>query len=172
MRKIIWSNLNLNPADWKDGFIEHAEINGINVDPNDEYALYDYMVETNDEYLEDERANLNIVLDNNILAIADLGFWNGRKSGYRIMRKNVNACLHIEQSCDYAEFYCDRYDCKSEQHHHDGTHYITYREIKPGVTETQLNNFLAKIYNDTFTREDVTKYTRSIKPYISKVYGW
>lgn len=28
MKHIIWSNINLNPEDWKEGYKEIAEING------------------------------------------------------------------------------------------------------------------------------------------------
>lgn len=61
-RHIIWSNMNLEVADWRDGYKEHLEINELSDDPNDENKLYEYMVETNEEYLSDERANLNVCL--------------------------------------------------------------------------------------------------------------
>ena len=50
-RHIIWSDMNLNPDDWRDGYKDFLEINEIDGDPNDEHKLYEYMVETNGEYL-------------------------------------------------------------------------------------------------------------------------
>ena len=41
------------------------------------------MYEINNRYLDDERVNLNIQLDQPILVIADLGLWNGRRPGYQ-----------------------------------------------------------------------------------------
>lgn len=73
---IIWSNENLDTEDWKESFKEFIEMNNLDIDPNDEEKLYKYMVETNDEYLSDERINLNINVPgtDTILVIADLGF--------------------------------------------------------------------------------------------------
>lgn len=75
--KIIWSNMNLNVDDWRDGYAEYCEINEI--EPGDEYDIYNWMEATNAEYLHDERANLNKPIDGNILIIGDLGLWNGRQ---------------------------------------------------------------------------------------------
>ena len=172
MKHIIWSNINLNPEDWKEGYKETAEINKWDEDTDDEDNLLRYMYETNDMYLDDERANLNVQTEGRIIAIADLGFWYGRKMGYKLLDHNVNNCLQLESSCDYAKFYCDRYDLKSTQHHHDGSHYITYREVKPNITSDQLDNFCWKIYDGKATQKDITRCTRSLRPRVQKVYGW
>ena len=58
-RHIIWSNMNLDVDDWREGYQEFLEANELDDDPNDENKLYEYMTETNDEYLSDERTNLN-----------------------------------------------------------------------------------------------------------------
>lgn len=41
-RHIIWSNMNLEVADWRDGYKEYLEINELSDDPNDENKLYEY----------------------------------------------------------------------------------------------------------------------------------
>lgn len=171
-KNMIWSNMNLDIEDWRDGYKEFLEINGMDEDPNDEYAIYNWMNETNDMYLDDERYNLNVSTNGRIIAIADLGFWNRRAIGYKLLDHNVNDCLQFEKDCEYAEFFCDRYDLKSEQHHHDGGHYITYREFKPKITSDQADNFCWKLYNGKITQRDITRYTRSLRPYVAKVYGW
>ena len=56
----IWSNINLDIEDWRDAYKEFLEMNEMDDDPNDEDALYDWMVEMNDNYLDDERMNLDI----------------------------------------------------------------------------------------------------------------
>lgn len=172
MKHIIWSNVNLDPDDWKESYKEMAEINEWDEDTDDENNLLRYMYEINDMYLDDERANLNKQTEGRIIAIADLGFWNGRSMGYKLLNHNVNSCLQFEKSCDYAEFYCDRYNLKSTQYHHDGTHYITYREFKPNISSDQADNFCWKLYNGKVTQKDITRYTRSLRPYVNKVYGW
>lgn len=165
-KHIIWSNVNLNLDDWKD-FLEEEY-----PDVTDEYEQCKLVSELNDEYLGDERANCDIHTEGRIVAIADLGLWNGRRQGYKLLDHNINDCLCLEESCDYAEFYCDSYDLKSIQHHHDGSHYITYREFKPGITSDQADSFCWKLYEGKATRKDITRYTRSLKPYVNKVYGW
>ena len=165
-KHIIWSNLNINLEDWKD-FLEEEYPN-----VTDEYDQYNLVSELNDEYLGDEQMNCNIHTDGRIIAIANLGFWNGRRIGYKLLDHNVNDCLQFEKDCDYAEFYCDRYDLKSTQHHHDGSHCITYREFRPNITSDQADNFCWKLYNGKATQNDITRYTRSLKPYVNKVYGW
>lgn len=172
-KHIIWSNMNLDIEDWRDGYKEFLEINGIDDrDPDDEDDIYDWMVELNDEYLGDEQMNCNIHTDGRIIAIANLCFWNGRRIGYKLLDHNVNDCLQFEQGCDYAEFYCDRYDLCSTQYHHDGSHCITYREFRPNITSDQADNFCWKLYEGKATQKDITRYTRSLKPYVNKAYGW
>lgn len=95
-RHIIWSDMNLNPDDWRDGYKDFLEINEIDGDPNDEHKLYEYMVETNGEYLSDERANLNIQLSQPIIVIGDIGRWNGRVMGYKMIDSgNIKDCLYL-----------------------------------------------------------------------------
>ena len=57
-RHIIWSNRNLDIDDWREDYKEFLEANALDYDPNDESALYEWMAETNDNYLFDERANI------------------------------------------------------------------------------------------------------------------
>ena len=97
-KHIIWSNMNLDIEDWRDGYKEFLEINGIDDrDPDDEDDIYDWMVELNDEYFDDERMNCNIHTDGRIIAIANLGFWNGRRIGYKLLDHNVNDCLQLNK---------------------------------------------------------------------------
>ena len=48
-KHIIWSDINLNPDDWRDNYRDFIELNEIDGDPNDDNKLYEYMVETNDK---------------------------------------------------------------------------------------------------------------------------
>ena len=71
-KRIIWGNINLDIEDWKDGYKEYLEINDMDDDPDDEDAIYEWMCETNNNYIYDERANLNKKVDGRILVIGDL----------------------------------------------------------------------------------------------------
>lgn len=79
---IIWSNQNLDVDDWREDYKEFLEANELDDDPNDEQALYEWMEETNYDYLSDERVNLNVQLSQPIIVIGDIGRWNGRVMGY------------------------------------------------------------------------------------------
>ena len=123
------------------------------------------------DYDDQYRYNLNKELDGKIIAIANIGLWNGRRSGYKLMGYNLNNILD-SFSCDYIKVYADRYNVHSEASHHDGTHYVTFRMIKPNLSDEQVENFLNKVYNGTHTSRDITKYTSSLVKEVNKVYGW
>lgn len=167
----IWQNYDLNLEDWKEGLLENREINGLPTDVDDD-TLREEMYELNANYLDDERMNLNIYTQGRIVCIADIGFWNGRKLGYKLYGGNIGKCLELFRDYDYADFYVDRYDFRCRQSHHDASTYAVFRELKPSLSSDQTNNFLWKIYRGTVTKKDITRYTRSLAPYIKKVYGW
>lgn len=173
-KHIIWSNLNLDTEDWRYAYAEFVEDNGLDDDPDDEYAIYEYMVETNGFYLDDERMNLDIEVAQPIIAIADLGLWNGRFSGYKELNScNIKDCLNGFDSCEYHEWYVDEYDdLRCTAVHHDGTNYILYRAYRDDISEEQIYDFLDKIYNGNATQDDIDMYTRKLGDKVAKVYGW
>ena len=88
MEHIIWSNFDINVADYADFLKEnYPEV----TDPNEQYEL---CCEMNYAYLDDEKANIDIELPNPIICIADLGRWNGRSMGYKMIESgNIADCL-------------------------------------------------------------------------------
>lgn len=169
-KHIIWSNMNLDIEDWRDGYKEYLEMNDRDdEDPDDEDAIYQWMNETNDMYLDDERANLNNVVDGRILVIGDIGRWNGRVSGYKIIGSgNIGDILYSE--CDYAEWYSDGHNIRSVVIHHDGRNYAEYRVIRE---DRNIENLLNDIYDGKeISRAKLNYYTRSLHPYVARVYGW
>lgn len=173
-KHIIWSNLNLDVDDWKEDYIECAEINGWDYDPDDEYAIYEYMHDTNSMYLDDERINLDIEVSQPIVAIADLGLWNGRFSGYKELNsRNIKDCLNGFDSCEYHEWYVDEYgDLRCTAVHHDGRNYVVYRAYRDDVTDEQIEEFLDKIYSGNATQDDIDGVTRKLGEKIADLYGW
>lgn len=169
IKHIIWSNRNLNIDDWRDGYKEFLEINEISNSPNDEDAIYDYMIETNNSYLDDERYNLNKKIDGRILVIADIGLWNGRRQGYKILDNIISDILY-DRDGEYLEWYGDGYNIKATVSHHDGTNYYEYRVIRE---DKNIDNFLDAIYNgEKISRKKLNYYTKSLYPYVANVYGW
>ena len=171
-RHIIWSNQSLDVDDWREDYKEFLEANELDDDPNDEQALYEWMEETNYEYLSDERVNLNVQLSQPIIVIGDIGRWNGRVTGYKMIDSgNIKDCLYSDT--DYTEWYVDKYgDLRANAVHHDGTNHYLYRVFKDGVTDTQIENLQDKIYNGKVTRADITRVTKRLGDKIAEVYGF
>ena len=171
-RHIIWSDMHLDVDDWREGYKEFLEMNELNADPNDEQALYEWMVETNGDFLSDERVNLNIQLSQPIIVIGDLGLWHGRVMGYKVIPSgNIRDCLYADT--DSIEWYVDRYgDLRADAAHHDGTNHYLYRAFKDGVSKTQMENFKDKLYQGKATKADITRLTRRLGDEIAAVYGF
>jgi hypothetical protein len=163
----IWQNTDLKIDDWRDGYIEFCEIN--NITPGGDDDLYDWMIDTNFNYLDDEYYNLNSTIAEQILLIADIGRWNGRVDGYKILKtRNLNEILNITD--DQFEIYGDGKNIRATGAHHDGVNYYLYRAIR---SDRNIENLLNAIYNgETITPAKLNYYTRSIYPDVAAVYGW
>ena len=162
---LIWSNYHLDFEDWREDLeAEYPDLS--------ESELMEMMYERNNDYLSDERINLDIPLSQPILVIGDLGLWFGRRSGYKeIPSGNIRDCLFSDT--DYTAWYVDKLgDLRCDAIHHDGTNHYLYRVFKPGVTEAQMDRLKDKIYNGTATRSDITRLTMRLGDEIGKVYGW
>lgn len=132
------------------------------------------MYEINNDYLDDERINLNVQLSQPILVIGDLGLWYGRRMGYKeIDSGNIQDCLYAGRDDMYATWYVDkRGDLCCDAIHHDGTNHYLYRVYKDGVSESQIDQLKEKLYQGTATRSDITRITRRLGDDIAKVYGF
>ena len=122
-RHVIWSNYGLDYEDWRDDLeAEYPDLS-----ENERISL---MYEINGDYLDDERANLNVQLSQPILVVGDLGLWNGRRMGYKeIPSGNIRDCLYSDT--DYSTWYVDRLgDLRCDAIHHDGTNFYLYRVYK------------------------------------------
>ena len=162
MKKVIWSS-DIDLEDYKEVFEEEYP------DVTNESEMYGIANDMNDMALEDERLNLDIQLENDILAIADIGCWNGRKTGYKIIESgNIQDILYGDG--EGAEWYSDGYNIKATLYGHDGTSYVEYREIRPN---RNIQNLLDKLYNnEPVSRAMINYYTKSIEKHVTEVYGW
>ena len=162
--RIIWSNMDIELKDWQE-FLEEEY-----PDVTDENEQYRIVYDMNDEYLNDERLNLDKKLDGAILVLADIGKWNGRVSGYRVISSGNIKDILYDDNVDYIKWYSDGYNIKATAMHHDGTNYYEYREIRDGVN---IDTLLSRIYNGDFiSRRSINYYTKSILPAVAEVYGW
>ena len=129
---VVWSNLDLDLDDWRADLED--EYPGLNDD-----ELIEKMTEINDSYIDDERANLDIVTGTEIIAIADIGRWDGRYMGYsEIKSGKISDCLYSPH--DYSEWYVDAdKEFRCTDVHHDGRNHILYRKYKETATEDRSN---------------------------------
>ena len=164
-RHIIWSDISLDLDDWRESLEELYP--GYSDD-----ELYDIMVKSNAENLYDERVNLNIQLSQPIIVIGDLGRWNGRVSGYKMIDSgNIKDCLYSDT--DMTEWYVDRYgDLRADAVHHDGTNHYLYRVFKDTASPEQIERLQEKIYYGKATRADITRVTKRLGDEIAAVYGF
>lgn len=165
-KHIIWSNF-VDLEDYEDYFKEIEE-DGKTLTDNEKLDMVYDMLE---DYIQDERANLDIQLEDEILVIGTIGLWNGTIRGYKII-KNGNIADCLCDNCDYCEWYVDRYNLCFDGAHHDGTNSYIYRTWKENLSDKQKDNFLDKLYYGKATSKDITRYTKSLKPIVCKVYGW
>jgi hypothetical protein len=130
-----------------------------------EDEIYEEIYECNYLALKDERfefAQLDNKLKTRIVAIANVGRWNGRKAGL----KNIG---HLEEVIDFMrsydswELYIDRYQLKGVGHHHDGTDYLTFKEIKEKYDYETLEELL--FCDDNAIDVIENKMTTSLRKY-------
>lgn len=152
--------------DCKEAYKDFLEANELE---ESEMSFDEWVQEDINAWLEAERMNLDKECGD-ILCIAELGLWDGKHSGYKILRGgNVRHIFRV--TCgDDVEFYCDRYNVKCTDTHHDGTNHYTFREIREGVN---IDKLCQKIYDgEEISAQLLNKYTKSLRPYVAKVYGW
>ena len=157
MRRVIWSNNDYN--EWHDMMLDEGY-------PEEEISPEEYNYIRNDD-LECEKDNLNIDVDGYIVAFAVLGLWHGVVNGGKVVGDNVSQILSTDDN--YATWYCDPYNVKCDTIHHDGSNYILYRVAKDKEQAELLKN---KIAYEGMTEEQFRKATKSLRPYVAKVYGW
>lgn len=171
-KETICTILNDDPCDVFDdmeksgAFEELKEINEWDFDLTDN-DKWDIVYDEIDTQRTDERLNLSCLLDGKIMCIADLGLWDGRRSGYRYLTENLNSIFDVGE--DYNEWYVDDLgDIRCKAVHHDGTNYYLFRAVKPEMNTEILED---KLYEGTATRRDITRYTERLGDYIGKIYG-
>ena len=173
MKRTIWKSygmysikeLEIEEQDTKEFLSENYP----EIEQTDE-AITDEIYDNISRWYDDETDNLDKQLDGRILAIASMGLWNGRKTGYKILGSNLNEVLTSTIGCDEKEVYFDGYNIKAEGYHHDGHNFVEYREIKEGKN---IDKLLDKIYmNKPISRSELNYYTKPLGKYVKQIFGW
>ena len=148
------------------------ELEDMGIDINDDNSLYDYLSEENRNWLHDEKGNLPHE-KLNIVAIATLGLWRGKRTGYKEYPNHSISDMLGEmwgKSIDDIEVYVQGADLKCKQIHHDGTNYIIYREL----TNPRLwDKLKEKLYNNQeWSLDELQRCTKGLGDRIRRIYGW
>lgn len=161
----VWDEELLNEA--REAFIE----DGYSPDEITDEMLIGRIYEWNEMSLDDERCNLNIETDGYIVAFADLGFWNGRRKGMKLIGSNVRDIFDSDYGCDSHDFYVDPYNVRYNGSHHDGRHHLVFRMVESRYAAERLEEWFCGLDYEP-TEEEFRKKTRSIRKFVAKVYGW
>lgn len=160
-RRIVWTNKAFE--DWRKSMIEHIEDGESESDFDEEMYAEDCNI-----WLDDKRVSLNIPIDGYIVCFADLDLWDGHHNGAKLVGNNVRDILSSSNG-DYVTWFCDRYNARCEDTHHDGTNRYLYRLAK---SREQAEKLVDKIAYEGMSEEEFRKATRSVRPFFAKTYGW
>ena len=148
---------------YRDIAIEELQYNNIEVSQeNIDDETYFLM----DEYLQNEKDNLNYSTD--IIAIADIGLWNKRVKGYKLL-KNLNQIFDITE--DYNRYYVEGVTLKADCIHHDGTNHVSFYVID--LSKNGVQDFLDDIYYQRkISKSRFYKCCKSVGKLVKKIYGF
>lgn len=132
-------------------------------------TLDDYIQDTLSQTLQDEYLNLNVECGQ-IIAIADLGLWDGRHSAYKLNGKgSLNAIFDMVHGDDY-DIFVEGNDVKAVVRHHDGTNYITFREVRK---DRDIKKICDMLYNQKeVSNRLISAYTKPLGKLVANIYGW
>lgn len=147
--------------------IEDSDYENENISDED---VWEHIYNDIDWSYDDEFYNLDVKTEGDTIAIASMGLWNGRRTGYKLLnRRNLNEIMSCGNK-DYNHLYYDGFNVYKEAIHHDGTNYIMFREVRPDVNIEVLCD---KVYNnEIISKATLNRYTRSLRKYVKKIYGW
>lgn len=156
-----------NFDEMKKCMIEHSDYDDEGISDED---VWNRIYNEIDWSYEDQLCILNVKTEGNIIAIANMGLWHGRRLGYKILDKNNLKEVLCCGNEDYNHLYYDGFNVYKKAIHHDGTNLIMFREVRPDVNIEKLCD---KIYNnEEISNATLNRYTRSLRRYVKNIYGW
>lgn len=166
-RCLIWTNIDLYDEEtMKETRKFMREENYTDLSDNNVMRVID---DNNNMYIEDERDNLSqkyTGFKGYVVAFAELGLWNGVHVASKVYDDISNILQNT--SCDECEWYLDEWNVRFRGVHHDGTNNVLYRYVD---TEKRANDIMNKIVCGGMNLKQFKKATKSIRPFVKKVYG-
>jgi hypothetical protein len=133
-------------------------------DPTDD-EIYNEIDECNRIAFKDDRfefATRNKHIEGTVIAVANVGLWNGRKDGIKVLQ-GFEDVMDFMTRYDEFKIYIDRYNIKGIGHHHDGTDYLTFREVHPRYFRDDIEDIFLSYDGDV--DRFVKNCTRSLRKY-------
>ena len=138
-----------------------------------EEELERFIEDTNDMFLDDERSNVEFYEkqygQKTYIILADLGLWDGRAKGGKIIKGLWNAISKCFE--DYNRIYEYRRRLCVDAIHHDGTNHFQIKELTPKGLEYMENHpympdreLHQRLFKDSHYSNEVTMF--------KKMYGW
>ena len=165
----IW---NSNTYDWNEEEMKREYEESYGETPNEE-ELYKFIDDTNTMYLEDECYNVECYEKEHgtktYVILADLGLWNGRAEGGKIIKGLWNAISKCFE--DYNHIYEYKRRLCVDAIHHDGTNHFQIKELTPkGLEYVENHPYMSdrelhqRLFKDSHYSHEVTMF--------KKMYGW
>jgi hypothetical protein len=133
-------------------------------DPTDD-EIYNEIEECNRIAFKDDRfefATRDKHIEGTVIAVANVGLWNGRKDGIKVLQ-GFEDVMDFMTRYDEFKIYIDRYNIKGIGHHHDGTDYLTFREVHPRYFRDDIEDIFLSYDGDV--DRFVKNCTRSLRKY-------
>ena len=107
--------------------------------------------------------------DYGFLLCGDIGTWRGSVAGGCYVNE-FDDLYKFWEDCRDVKVYDEGGHLYIQATHHDGTNYYEYRVIRE---DRNIENLLDAIYNgEEISRARLNYYTKSLYPYVAKIYGW
>ena len=169
-KNMIWS---YDTSNWDEEEMRNMYEECYEETPSDE-TLQQYISDVNSDYLGDVKSEIDFYENKHekkeYIVLADLGLWNGRFDGGKIITGLWNAISKCFE--DYNEIYEEKGRLKVTAHHHDVTNYFQIKELTEKGEKFAENHkwdlsdriLHQKLFNNS-------NYSRNVKLF-KEVYGW
>ena len=159
---------------WSDQYDEQweREYKAEHPDATDQEVMQAWYDEAETSFA-DEKLNLNIPLERDILVIKTINRWDGTSVCCSIINRSTIGDL-LERFFDGNSYYveADTGDLVGEAYHHDGTNYYRFREISADALNDDVDDLAYKIDTGAEYVDDLSRLTKTLGGRIAKVYGW
>lgn len=159
---------------WSDQYDEQwaQEYKAANPDATDQEVMQTWYDEAEAAFA-DEKMNLNIPIERDVLVIQTINRWNGQTVRCSVIRRNTIGDL-LERSFDGNSFYveADTGDLVGEAYHYDGTNYYRFREVSADAPNDNIDDLIYKIEAGEEYEKELQALTKPFGGRIAKVYGW